>query len=83
MTNSFLMQLQIEHTKFTKKFQELEIKIARLLNELAVCINPYYENIEEIQTPEIIQIANELHDAKSEALEIQKKLKKISKELGE
>ena len=82
MTNPAIMQLKIELSKAKSDFKEKEIKILRLLNELQNCINPFYENVEDIKAVEIEQIGDELKLTVAQACELQKKISKIEKELN-
>ncbi len=81
MTNNLIMQLKIEKAKLEKKLDELNIKLVRLMNELASKSCPYFVQIEDIEAKEIEQIGDELLLTKQEAIDTQEKLKKINKEL--
>lgn len=81
--NSLILQLKIEATKQEKKLEDFKIKLLRLMHELQNAICPYFETIDEIRADEIKQIGEELLLTKKEALEVDKKLKRIKAELGE
>lgn len=81
--NNLILQLRIEQTKTKKELDELKIKIHRLLNELATLSCPYFEEIEDIKATEIEQIGDELFIVKEKALETQKKLKQLNKDLSD
>ncbi|MBQ8475610.1 hypothetical protein IJ531_00955 [bacterium] len=83
MTNSLIMQLKIEKTKAQRELDELNIKITRLLNELATKSCPFFEDISEIDAQGIEQAGDELYEVQQKALALQNKIKKISSELGE
>lgn len=83
MQNNVIMQLRMEKSKHEKKFKELEIKIIRLLGELSTVTIPYFEDVEDIKTEEIKQIADELLVVQQKAVETKKKIKQIQLTLGE
>lgn len=82
MTNPLIVQLKIKETALNKKFQEIKIKIARLMNELSVYVGTYYGDFEEIDAEKIKQIGDELVAAKIEVTDLSQKLKNIKKELN-
>lgn len=81
--NNIVMQLKMEKSRFERNLSEVKIKISRLLNELAQLSCPYFSDIKEINAVEIEQIGDELLEVKNKAIEIQDKLDKIKKDLGE
>ncbi len=80
---SQLMQLRTKESELSKKQREYKIKIVRIFHEISTFCNPYFDNIEEIKALEIEQAADELLVVTKEAIENEKKLKQIKKELGE
>jgi|GEM_PF-4427134 len=79
---SLMQQYKIELSKTLKEFKELKIKLVRLLNELAENINPFFgEDIESISAEQIEQAADELLETKKKAIEVQKKIKGLEREL--
>lgn len=83
MANQYIMQLRIELSSAKKEFKELKIKIARLLNELQININPFFgDDVENINAEAIEQIGDELLLCRDKALELKNKINKISKDLG-
>lgn len=83
MTNAIIMQLRIEKTKSEKEYKELLLKFKRLMNELAVLANPYCSKVEEIDAEAIEQTGDELLNCKTKILEVQEKIRKITRDLGE
>ena len=81
--NNQLLQLRIEEAKANKKESEFKIKIVRILHEIITLSNPFFDEIEDIKAAQIEQAADELLTVTKLALENQKKLKEIKKELGE
>ena len=84
MANQYIMQLRIELSGAKKEFKELKIKIARLLNELQININPFFgDDIENINAEAIEQIGDELLLCRDKALELKNKINQISKDLSD
>lgn len=81
--NNLIMQLKIEKSKAENDLRELSIKITRLLNEIAEKSCPFFDDFSEIDAPGIEQAADELLQTQKKAVEVQEKIKKINKELGE
>ncbi len=84
MNNPIIMQLKMELAKTKKDFQELQIKLTRLLYEMQSRINPYFgDNPAEIKAEEIKQIAVELLQCRNDASTLKTKIENLKKDLDD
>lgn len=80
--NIEIMQLKTKLAESKNKAKELDVKISRLFYEMKASINPYYEDISEIESDKILQIAQELSSTVNELKVIKEKIHKLERDLG-
>ncbi len=80
--NPIIMQMRMELATAKKDLSEKNIKIKRLIYEIQEKCNPYFTDYEMLQAEDIEQAADELLSAKTEAVELNTKIKKLEKELN-
>lgn len=83
MTNPVILKLRVEKQKLIKQQNELEIKIARLFNELSGYCCTFYEDIYDLEAEKIEQIGDDILETKLSAVKVKEAIKKITKSLGE
>lgn len=81
MSNPIIQNLWIELSKSKKEKKELQLKIIRLMNEIQMNINPYFENFKDIKAESIEQASDELLLCTKRAVEIEEKIENLTKEL--
>lgn len=81
MSNPIIQNLWIELSKSKKEKKELQLKIIRLMNEIQMNINPYFENFKDIKAENIEQASDELLLCTKRAVEIEEKIENLTKEL--
>jgi len=79
--NIEIMQLRTKLAESKNKEKELDVKVSRLFYEMKASINPYYEDINEIESDKILQIAQELSSTVNELKVIKEKIHKLEKDL--